>query len=228
MWRDLRLLPLAEIADQCRAQTSRFLHGDESQDEFCWELIRRAIVDRDQLAWAAFFAQYRGIVLSWIRRHPASDRLAEEPEFWVNRAFERFWVALTAERFRMFPSLAALLRYLQLCINSILVDATRSQAREQIAPWPEGERGAPVVEDPATGIVGEIATSALWRAVSDEAQSEEEVLIARLCFALGMKPREICERYPAVFADANAVYRSKRNFIERLRRNPAIREFLEG
>jgi DNA-directed RNA polymerase specialized sigma24 family protein len=228
MGRDLRLLPLRDIASECRAQTSRFLRGDESHDEFCWELIRRAIVDRDQPAWEAFFAQYRGIVLSWIRRHPASDRLAEEPEYWVNRAFERFWVALTAERFGMFPSLASLLRYLQLCINSILVDATRSQAREQVAPWPEGERGAPVVEDPATGIVGELASSDLWRVVSAEAQSDQELLIARLCFALGLKPREICERYPTIFPDANAVYRSKRNFIERLRRNPVIREMLDG
>src|SRR5689334_9279552 len=128
MGMDLRLLPLAAIAGECREQTSRFLRGDESRDEFCWELIRRAIVDRNQQAWEAFFMQYRGIVLSWIRRHPASDRLAEEPEFWINRAFERFWIALTAERFAQFPSLASLLRYLQLCINSILVDATRSQA----------------------------------------------------------------------------------------------------
>ena len=107
MGRDLRLLPLADVARECREQTNRFLRGDESRDEFCWELIRRAIVDRDQRAWEAFFIQYRGIVLGWIRRHPASDQLGEEPEFWLNRAFERFWVALTAERFSLFPSLAA-------------------------------------------------------------------------------------------------------------------------
>jgi DNA-directed RNA polymerase specialized sigma24 family protein len=226
MGMDLRLLPLAAIAGECREQTSRFLRGDESRDEFCWELIRRAIVDRNQQAWEAVFTQYRGIVLSWIRRHPASDRLAEEPEFWINRAFERFWIALTAERFAQFPSLASLLRYFQLCINSILVDATRSQAREQATPWPEDERRAPTAEDPATTVVGELATSELWRVVSAEAQTDEERLIARLCFALGMKPREICERYPEEFPDASAVYRSKRNFIERLRRNPEIRGLL--
>lgn len=225
---ELRLLPLAEIAGACREQTSRFLRGEESLDEFCWELIRRAIVDRDQAAWEAFFSQYRGIVLSWIRRHPSSDRLAEESDFWLNRAFERFWTALTAERFGLFPSLSALLRYLQLCVHSTLVDATRSQARERGDASPEGEGRASLADDPASSVVGELATGDLWQLISAETQSEEELQIARLCFVLGLKPREICERYPAQFPTANAVYRIKRNLLERLRRNPAIREFLEG
>ena len=51
-------------------------------------------------------------------------------------------------------------------------------------------------------------------------------LVARLCCALGLRPREIRERYPSQFPNASAVYRIKRNLVERLRRDPEIREFL--
>ena len=49
------------------------------------------------------------MVRAWIRRHPAAAAAGEDDEYWVNRAFERFFIAVGPERFGTFPSLAALL-----------------------------------------------------------------------------------------------------------------------
>ena len=73
---DVRRMPLAQLALQCREETEKFLRREPSRDLFCLEIFRRAICDRVQPAWAAVFAQYRGMVLAWVRRHPALRRTA--------------------------------------------------------------------------------------------------------------------------------------------------------
>jgi hypothetical protein len=57
-----------------------------------------------------------------------------------------------------------------------------------------------------------------------EVQNEAERLVAHESFALDLKPGEIFERYPLHFADTADVYRVKRNLLDRLRRNPRIRD----
>ena len=60
-----------------------------------------------------------------------------------------------------------------------------------------------------------------------ELLDQAERLVARLCLVLDLKPREVYERHPDRFADVADVYRVKRNLLERLRRSPAIRRFLD-
>jgi hypothetical protein len=52
----------------------------------------------------------------------------------------------------------------------------------------------------------------------------EERLALRCLF--GYKPAEIHQHYPTVFPTVQDVYRVKRNLLERLRRNRALRAYL--
>ena len=61
---DIQQMPLAELAAHCREETGKFLRRETTSDAYCFEIFRRAICDRDEPAWRAVFAQYRGIVLS--------------------------------------------------------------------------------------------------------------------------------------------------------------------
>lgn len=219
---DVRLVPVAELAGSCREETEKFARREPSRDIFCLELLRRAIVERDEAAWGAVFAQYQGLVLGWVRRHPAAASVAEDEGYWVNRTFERFWSALRAERFDSFAGLAALLRYLKLCAHSILLDEVRARARARIE---EGEVEGRVA-GPESATLEALGRQELWRIVAATAGDEQERLIARLCFALDLKPREIQARYPEQFATVAEVYRVKRNLLERLRRNAELRALL--
>src|SRR5262245_36209372 len=116
------MLPLPRLARACADQTGRYQRGELADDRYCLELLRRAVCDRDPVAWELVLDQYRGLVNAWVRQHPASASLDEDPDYWVTRAFERFWMAIGPERFGSFGHLRAVLRYLKLCVYSILLD----------------------------------------------------------------------------------------------------------
>lgn len=219
---DVRLAAVADLARLCREETGRYLRREPSRDEFCLELLRRAIVAGDQDAWAAIVAQYRGMILSWLRKGYGTAMRAEDDDHWVNRTFERFWQAVGPERFASFPGLATLLQYLKQCAITAILDDARQQARHRA-----DEHAAPptAAADPEPLALDALARDDLWRLVAAEAQGEAERVVARESFILDLKPGEIHARHPRLFASAAEVYRAKRNLLDRLRRSPALRDF---
>jgi DNA-directed RNA polymerase specialized sigma24 family protein len=222
----VRRMAVAKLAGACHEETGKFLRREPARDDFGFELFRRAICERDQSAWEALFAEYRGMVRAWVRRHPAAAAAGEDDEYWVNRAFERFFTAVGPERFGAFPSLAALLRYLKLCAHSVLLDEARAQGGAYVDSLSQHGDEAGEAPDVAGYALGQLAGEDLWAAVQGELQGEEDRLVARLCLVLGLKPREVYRRHPECYADVAEVYRVKRNLLDRLRRSPAILAFI--
>src|SRR6266498_2757729 len=56
-----------------------------------YELLRRAISERDDDAWAAVLERYTRLVRSWVRQHSTLLEHSGDEDARVNRAFERFW-----------------------------------------------------------------------------------------------------------------------------------------
>lgn len=223
---ELRKASLDKLADQCREQTERYRRGEASLEAFCLELLRRSLVDRDERAWDAIFAQYRSMVLAWIRRHPASAALDEEDDYWVNRTFERFWKSIGSDRFSLFPGLSALLSYLKTCAHSVLLDEARARARDHVATLFELDADSEDPPDVEAHAMDALGRADLWAAVSRELQDESERVVIRLSFSLDLKPREIQRLHPERFPSTAEVYRIKRNVLDRLRRSAEIRELV--
>jgi DNA-directed RNA polymerase specialized sigma24 family protein len=219
-------MPLAELAGACREETSKYLRRQPFDDSFCFEVIRRAAADRDEAAWDAMMTQYRGVVLGWIRQHPAAAATREDEGYWVNRTFERFWSAQGPERFARFPDVASILKYLKMCANSVLLDNVRS--KEAIPAEPLDETVAESVETPdsAAIVVERLAGRELWEVVLRHLADDTERQVVYLSFVLGLPPREVQARLSDLCPTIADVYRVKRNAIERLRRSPEIRAFL--
>src|ERR1043165_3676753 len=91
-------------------------------------MVRRALVVGNDIAWEHVYAHYSPLVESWVRRSGAFAGSGESSEFFVGAAFTKFWRAVSPERFATFPTLAALLAYLQLCTSSVVIDSVRSQS----------------------------------------------------------------------------------------------------
>ena len=219
-------LAVADLARRCREETLRFLRAEPHDDRFCYELFKHAIAGRDADAWEAIISQYRGIILAYIGQHSAAGMLRESDEYWINRAFQRFWMAVTADRFAQFPDLAALLRYLKLCVHSVLLDELRARRTGSLTSLEEVPETAPADTDAEHTALGSLAGQQLWSAVLREVQDEAERTVAYLSFARDLKPAEIQRRHPSVYASVADVYRVKRNLLERLRRNPEIQGFV--
>jgi hypothetical protein len=218
-------LSIADLARRCTDETLRFVRGEPRDDAYCFELFARAVVQRDDAAWAAIMAQYRGIVLASVGQHAASALVHEGDDYWVTQAFARFWSAVGPNRFDRFPDLPALLKYLKLCVHSVLMDELRARraAPTSIDEVPET---TPTQDDDERAVMGRLAGQQLWQAVQSELQNQNERIVAQLSFLRGLKPGEIYERHPTRYTDVGDVYRIKRNIVERLRRNPEIRAFL--
>ena len=225
---DLHTLALASIAHRCTRETEAFFQRRAHDPAYCYELFRRAIVDRCQPAWDVIYAQYRPLVAGWVERHPAFAFSGEEVQFFVNRAFEKMWAALDAAKFARFPNLKSLLRYLQMCVHSAIVDQSRKaeQAAASVPVESLAERSVadgPRHDDPA---LAEVYRQEFWEQINARLNDERERRVVYGSFVLGLKPRELHARYQDSFGDVKDVYRVKENVLARLRRDGELAEIL--
>ncbi|HEX2033363.1 MAG TPA: sigma-70 family RNA polymerase sigma factor [Chloroflexota bacterium] len=209
--------------------------GPEQESEGAAEgltLFHRAIVEHDEVAWEGLVIRYRGLVLEWVRRALGTPMAREEADDWVTRAFERFWIAVSRERCR-FYSLPAALRYLKLCVRSVVLDdvrarhAGRSESLDEIDQHRLLAPGAAAGSDVELTVLGQLAAHDLWQAVERALPDPVEREIIYLSLVLDMKPGEICQRYPRRYTSVAEVYQAKRNALDRLRRNPQVRASLD-
>ena len=129
----LDLLSNRDLACGCSEETNKFLRQSVSDDRFCLELFRRAIVKRDDEAWASIYQQYAPLVLTWVTQHQSTALLLGQDGSapLVNAAFAKFAQALTPAKIGNFDSLAAILKYLKMCVHSVVSDEIRSRQARQ-------------------------------------------------------------------------------------------------
>jgi RNA polymerase sigma factor (sigma-70 family) len=217
----LQLLSINELARSCSEETNKFLRQSVSNDRYCLELFRRAIVKRDDDAWACIYQQYAPLVLTWVTQHQsAAPMLGQDGSApLVNAAFAKFSQALTPAKIDNFDSLAAILKYLKMCVHSVVADEVRSRQSRQYEETLEQIEHEPATEDPADDVVSNIAAQNLWQVIQEELNGEDERVLMYLAYIHGMKPSEICSQHRRLFPTVDDVYRIKRNVLERLRRN---------
>lgn len=224
----LQTLALSGVAQQCAQQTDRFFQRLQYDPRYCFELFRRALLERNQQAYALLYQQYQALVAGWVERHPSFPALDEEVQYFVNRAFEKMWRALTPSKFERFPDLKSLLSYLKLCAGSAVMDHARTGRLDMIDDEPGdlqiADTGAEV--DPEQHTVGRVQQEEFWRLILTRLADERERLVVYGSFVLALKPRELSAKYPQVFADVNEIYRIKQNVLERLRRDAELRQNL--
>jgi DNA-directed RNA polymerase specialized sigma24 family protein len=226
---DLQTLTLAGIAHRCAHETDRFFQRQAHDPRYCFELFRRAIAGQDQRAWELVYRQYRPLVAGWVERHSAFPSSGEEAQYFLNRAFEKMWSALNPERFGQFPNLKSLLRYLQMCVNSVVYDHVRRAELPQVELEPHALAADAPANDPlAEQILDKVQQQELWSAVTARLQDDQERMVVYGSFVLGLKPRELCAHYAGSFVDVREVYRVKENVLARLRRDAALRRILGG
>jgi len=118
-----------------------------------------------------------------------------------------------------FNSLAAVLKYLKMCVHSVIADEVRSRQARQYEEALESIEHEPASDDPADDVVSNISAQGLWQVIQEELNGEDERVLIYLAYIHGMKPSEISSQHSRLFPSVEDVYRIKRNVLERLRRN---------
>jgi DNA-directed RNA polymerase specialized sigma24 family protein len=218
-------MSLSSLRFRCAEESDRFFRRQDYDPRYCFELFRRAIVGQEQRAWELVYRQYKPLVSNWVGRNSLSHTLSEEAEYFVNRAFEKFWSAITPEKFDNFGDLKALLRYLQMCVHSVLVDTARMVERAQLLAEEADESGSPGEElepDPEELAQERARNADLWHWINERLKDERERCVLYGSFVLEMKPAEIFQAYRAQFASVREVYTVKDNLLARLRRDDEL------
>jgi DNA-directed RNA polymerase specialized sigma24 family protein len=221
-------LSLPALVRRCATESDHFYHNRPYDARFAHELFRRALVERDEIAWEHIYTHYSPLVESWVRRSGAFVGSGESSEFFVGAAFTKFWRAVSPERFATFATLAALLSYLQLCTSSEVIDSVRAQS------WAEmvAEDALPADQTPRASADDEaldrVSQAEFWRYIDTQLNGDAERAVVLGSFVLGMKPGEICDQRPDLFASVGEVYNVKRNVLCRLSRNPELRRRLSA
>src|SRR4051812_31700013 len=197
------------------------MHEHELTEEAGYELFRRAIVERDDEAWAAIYTHYRQLLISWARHACARAPGVGQYEDIADRALARAWSALTPDQFAQFPSLAALLAYLRACVGAAAIDIARAAATRERAYQ---KLDLPSVTTPEELVLSALSRSELWGLINRLVSSEHERIILIESFVLGLPPRAILERHQDRFADVPAIYGAKRNLLNRLERSRDLQQ----
>ncbi len=217
-------LSLENLQSRCHKEMLSYLASRQSDSRFCFEIFRRAIVEKDQPAWEIIDRLYRGQVIRWVRRHPRFSSCDEDEDYLANRALEKFWQAISPEKFARFPELKHLLSYLQMCVHSVLTDHLREIQRNSLeirAGLRQAEQLEPLysLEDRAGA---KLQAEESWQAIVSRLHDLKELEVARDAFLLGLKPGDTFHRFPSLFRDNDEVYQVKENILERLRHDDEI------
>jgi hypothetical protein len=226
--RDLKYVPTDELQTLARTHELRFARSEACDGAAGVELFRRAIVEQDDAAWRAVVEVYRGVLAAHAGRRAVRRLIGEDDGFCVDRAFQRFWMATNRRRLHggEFTDLASIIKYLKMCLASVLLDEARARRRAARLSLDEVQPEACISGDPSEAVVVGLTGRELWGVIDRTLAAPNERLIARLSFIAGLSPREILARHPERFTDVFDVYRAKRNMIERLRRNTSVQALL--
>ena len=89
---DFKGSKLGELVERCREQTDLYLRHESYDPRFCFEIWRRAVVERDEAAWQSSVDQYAIFVRRWLSQRLANlPGLRFEEEVLVNAVFFNFY-----------------------------------------------------------------------------------------------------------------------------------------
>jgi DNA-directed RNA polymerase specialized sigma24 family protein len=220
---ELERLSDAAICSRCREETARFRRHEPHDDRFCFDMIRRAIVERDQHCWDAMTEIYRDLVIGWCRRSGADEAALADlaADTWA-----RFWQNFTVEKLRgAGRHTSAVLTYLKLCARSVVLDEVRR--RERSTPYePTGEGGTWDEPDSGASRVEHADRGAFWSLILEHLKDERERMLVYLSYELDLTPADIHRRRPDLFPSVEDVYKGRRNILDRLGRSKHLARWL--
>jgi DNA-directed RNA polymerase specialized sigma24 family protein len=224
---DLQQMTVGDLAQRCAQETDLYFTHQDYDSSYCFELFRRAIGNNDARALEVVIVQYQPLVARWVDKwmdkHPDLSFFHEETQDFIAQAFERFWISFTPAKFGKSQSLAAVLRYLQMCVNGAITDAWRKARRIQLE---EDTRDEQEISEPEPTPEELLQSEEFWQLIKKKAKESKEYLVVYASFHLDLSPREILAEYPGEFKDIKEIYQHKANFLERLERDEEIKEFV--
>lgn len=221
-----RQMAVDELAVKCQQETNNYFKHQSHDDQYCFELFRRAVQEQDTYAWDVICIQYQSLVAGWVNQHSGFEASGEEVDYFVNGAFGKISGTLSPEKFQSFSDLGYLLRYLKMCVHSVITDYNRAVDYADLSTLDEMEEEESPEMSPEGQALDHSNRQAFWNLTRTRLHDEKERVVIHGSFVLDLKPQEIYEHFQRVFSDVDEIYRVKQNIISRLRRDSEFRKLI--
>jgi hypothetical protein len=220
-------LSLHTLAHHCQHQTQRYWNQLPSDSHYCHAIFCRALTDpqaeSSKQAWGFIHHAYQRQVTIWVKRHRLFVHTGDEPETLAQMALQKMWLAFANEpdKLQRFPAepepcLKKLLRYLQMCVDSVVKD--------RLAGPPE----VPLPDELVADKLETASFDAVWGCLDQRLHDEKERLVVDAAFVDGLKPSQIYMLYAQHFQSVQEIYRIKEIVLARFRRDESLRDCLEN
>jgi hypothetical protein len=217
----LASLSVDDLAQRCAAETEKFQRRQQTDDQFCFELLRRALANGVAEAFTRTYQIYERRVLGWVLGHTRFAQTGEEADYFVGAAWSTFFFALRGPKFAGFPTLPQVLAYLKLCVHTSIAQYIRDQQPGLSAPLDDVPQLSQT-PDLASRAVAE----ATWRRIRALLPDEDDLLLARCMFAEDLMPRQILAAYPGRWRDEREISVEIYRIRRALRKDPELRKML--
>ncbi|NUM46635.1 MAG: hypothetical protein HUU38_18180 [Anaerolineales bacterium] len=214
---DPRHLSLFELQKRCHEETLNFLKRVKEEAWNCYEIFRRACVEKDSAAWNIVYVQYQKQVQRWVEHHPRFHDFYEEADILVNLVFEKFWKRnFSAVEFAGFSNLRKVLAYLKTCVGSVITDYWRTQKRTLDVVYLEDVLLQNMYAQAFSyhaRMDRKLEWEDFWKDLRGHLRDDVAFWVIYASFAMDLKPNDIYSMTPERFADVREVYNIKAKTI---------------
>lgn len=223
---------LATVSPRVLLEGCRTTKTDNSHEKFCFELFKRAVVDRSDACWSAIYEQYTRLVGQWVFEyaHTNTGIGGTSIDELVQDAFTGFWRSYKADHLQNAGGLGSVLRYLKSCAWSSVQHAFRRSETDQayhITTLDEHTQATQTGLRPETAVLRQMTAEQFWHVVDTCCNSEEERLIMRLRFVNELKPGEILLERPDLASNEKELFKILRNIKDRLERSMQMQQLFK-
>ena len=120
-------LAINELAQRCAENTERFRKRQSHDLSFCYELLRRALLEERSEAFTHVYRIYETQVRRWVYRHDRFSQTGESAEYFASLALAASISQCVAANSSDFAHLSQLLSYLKACVHTAIVGYLRDK-----------------------------------------------------------------------------------------------------
>lgn len=216
----LNALTIDDLGERCIEDTQNFFRHLPHEVQHCFELLRRALAERQAEAFTRVYQIYLPQVLGWAIHHPRFSQTNESADYFANLALSKFYFALSGEGFNRFSLLSEVLAYLKVCVHTAIAQHLRKRDAEVLTIMADahGNRDQVLERD--------LNAAQIWARICVLLPDEADRLLADFVFRQDLKPAEIARAYSQHWAHPREVSVALQRIRRTLRRDPELRGWL--
>jgi hypothetical protein len=205
------------LAEHCAQETHKFYRNKPNDTRYCFELLCRACRDENEAALDHSYKIYVPLLAAHAKRHRLFPQSCQDADSFAHVAFNNFYHSVKGEKFlQKFSKLENVIAYLHACVHTAIVQDVNANPPEISI-----DDESPI--SPAAPSQGsDLEQEELWSHICSLLPAANDQLLARLCFVLEMKPAEIVQHYPQIWATPRRVSVALQRIRRRLRGDPDL------